>query len=270
MPSRRLFLTSAAVLASGVIGFFAGRPGDSPTTTPDSPSLTHSSNEARPLIGIASLDDPNYIRAVRDHGGLPVVLPNTDGSIDRINDYLEVLDGLLMPGGLDIPPSEYGEEPHPTVSVLSDERYRFEKHLIAKWIQESDKPLLGICLGSQWMNVASGGTLIQDIPSEKGGNHRGILHPITIDPDSRLGRIFESPGFEVNSNHHQAVDTLGQGLRIVATSPDGIVEATESTDEHRFLVGVQWHPERLIETDPNQAQLFEAFIEAAKQHANSK
>ena len=270
MPSRRLFLTSAAVVASGVIGFFAGRQGHAPTPAPQTPSIAGPSSGDRPLIGIASLNDSNYIRAVRDHGGIPVVLPNTDGSVARIDDYLEKLDGLLMPGGLDIPPSEYGEEPHPTVSVLSDERYRFERQLIAKWIKESDKPLLGICLGSQWMNVASGGTLIQDIPSEKGGNHRDTLHPVTIEPDSRLSRIFESSGFEVNSHHYQAVDTLGQGLRIVATSPDGIVEATESTDASRFLVGVQWHPERLIESDPAQARLFEAFIEAARNHAVSK
>ena len=269
MISRRIFLTSVAVVASGVIGFFVGQQKNDPPPTIHAPTPESTGGE-RPLIGIASLDDPNYIRAVREHGGIPVVLPNTDGSIDRIDDYLEELDGLLMPGGLDIPPSEYGEEPHPTVSVLSDERYQFEKHLIKKWIEESDKPLLGICLGSQWMNVASGGTLIQDIPSEKGGNHRGVMHQITIETDSRLGRIFDSKGFEVNSNHHQAVGTLGKGLRIVATSPDGIVEATEATEEGRFLVGVQWHPERLIQTDPNQAKLFRAFVEAAKTHAASE
>lgn len=210
MPSRRLFLTSAAVVASGVIGFFAGRQGHAPTPAPQTPSIAGPSSGDRPLIGIASLNDSNYSRAVRDHGGIPVVLPNTDGSVARIDDYLEKLDGLLMPGGLDIP------------------------------------------------------------PSEKGGNHRDTLHPVTIEPDSRLSRIFQSPGFEVNSHHHQAVDTLSQGLRIVATSPDGIVEATESTDASRFLVGVQWHPERLIESDPAQARLFEAFIEAASNHAVSQ
>lgn len=269
MSPRRVFLTTTAVIASGVIGFFAGRlDPNTPVASKPSPAAG-SSSSGRPLIGIASLSDPSYIRAVREHGGIPVVLPNTDGSIDRIDDYLEELDGLLLPGGLDIPPSEYGEEPHPTILVLSKERYQFEKHLIKKWIEESDKPLLGICLGSQWMNVVCGGTLIQDIPSEKGGNHRGVTHQVTIEPDSRLGRIFGSPGFEVNSNHHQAVGTLGQELRIVATSPDGIVEATESTDKNRFLVGVQWHPERLIERDPGQGKLFEAFIEAAQTYAAS-
>ena len=89
------------------------------------------------------------------------------------------------------------------------------------------------------MKVASGGNPIQDIPSEKGVNHRGVMHQVTIEPDSRLGRIFGSSGFEVNSNHRQAVDTLGQGLRIVARSPDGIVKAPETTDADRFMMGVQ-------------------------------
>lgn len=264
MPSRRLFLTTAAVIGSGLLGFIIGDRHDEPPMVTPPPKVA---TPERPLIGIASLDHDTYIRAVRDQGGIPVVLPNTDGSVEMIDDYLEALDGLIMPGGLDIPPSEYGEKPHSTVSVLSDDRYKFEKALITKWIQKSDKPLLGICLGSQWINVVHGGTLIQDIPSEAGGNHRNVNHPISLEPDSRLGKIFGSRGFEVNSNHHQAVKKPGDGLRIVATSPDGIIEATESTDPNRFLIGVQWHPERFIKTDPNQAKLFNAFIEAAKKRA---
>lgn len=266
MPTRRLFLTSTAVLASAVAGFFIGNRSDAP------PGLEPQSSPSaeRPLIGIASLDQETYIRAVRDHGGIPVILPNTDGSTEMINDYLEQLDGLIMPGGADIPPSEYGEEPHPTVSILDDERYQFEKALIHNWVKNSDKPLLGICLGSQWINVASGGSLIQDIPSAVGGNHRGVNHDIAIEADSRLGRIFDTTSLEVNSSHHQAVKDLGEGLRIVARSPDGVIEATETTDPDRFLIGVQWHPERLIETDKSQSKLFNAFIEAAKEHASGK
>ena len=262
-PNRRLFLAMNAALAEAVLGFFLGERREAPSVA-GGKVVPEDTSGSRPLIGIASLNDENYIRAVRDHGGIAVILPNTDGSADAIDGYLQELDGLVMPGGLDIPPKEYGARPHPTVSVLSDERYYFEKALVSRWIQETDKPLLGICLGGQWINVASGGTLIQDIPSEVGSNHRGVTHAITIEPDSRLGRIFGSEGFEVNSSHHQAVGKLGEGLRVVARSPDGVVEATETTDPRRFLIGVQWHPERLIDTDPNQARLFEAFIEAAK------
>ena len=186
MPNRRFFLIAAAVICSGsgILGFFIGDRRDDVAVNP--PPATVETPE-RPLIGIASLDQDTYIR---DHGGLPVVLPNTDGSIETITAYLKELDGLMMPGGLDIPPSEYGEETHPTVSILSDDRYRLEKALINQWIQKSDKPLLGICLGSQWINVAHGGSLIQDIPSEIGGNHRDVLHEILIEPDSRLSSNF--------------------------------------------------------------------------------
>ncbi len=266
MAIRRFFLTAAAVIGSGILGFQLG---DRRRETPLVPSKDSISVE-RPLIGIASLNQETYIRAIRDHGGIPVILPNTDGSTGMIDDYLEELDGLIMPGGADIPPSEYGEEPHPTASLLSDERYQFEKALIHSWITKSKKPLLGICLGSQWINVASGGSLIQDIPSAIGGNHRNVNHNITLDPDSKLSGIFGSTAFEVNSSHHQAVKDLGEGLRVVAKSPDGVIEATETTDPDRFLIGVQWHPERLIETDTSQSKLFNAFIEAAREHASKK
>ena len=217
-----------------------------------------------PVIGIASLSDPAYIRAVRDAGGTPVVLPNTDGSTDNIKAYLKILDGLLMPGGADIPPSEWNEKPHPTTKVLDDDRYRFERALISAWISETDKPLLGVCLGCQWINVASGGSLVQDIPSEYGVNHRGTSHKINVQKDSRLGDILGDSNLEVNSNHHQAVRRLGQGLRIVARSHDGIVEAIEGTDTKRFVLGVQWHPERMQE-HRSQQDLIKAFVKACIQ-----
>lgn len=253
-PSRRALLISALALGTALAGFFVGR-----VTVPEAnvPALD------APLIGIASLTSENYIRAVRESGGIPIVLPNTDGSVERVDDYLALLDGLLMPGGADIPPSEYGEEPHETVELLDDARFHFEKALITAWMQKTDKPLLGICLGSQWINVASGGSLVQDIPSEFNVNHRDTDHLVTIEPDSRLSRIFGATEVEVNSWHHQAVRKLGEGLRVVAKSPDGIIEATETTDPDRFLIGVQWHPEKLMPDNTTQAKLLEAFVEAA-------
>ncbi len=217
----------------------------------------------KPLIGIASLTDANYVRAIRESGAIPVILPNADGSPAVIDEYLEKLDGLLMPGGPDIPPSEWNEEPHATTRVLDDERYRFEKALISAWIKRSRKPLLGICLGSQWINVGHGGSLVQDIPSEFKVNHRDTTHEVTLEAGSRLAGIFGETKFEVNSLHHQSVRNLGAGLRIVARSPEGIVEATETTDPGRFLIGVQWHPEKLFLTDPRQRKIFKAFIDAA-------
>jgi putative glutamine amidotransferase len=169
-----------------------------------------------------------------------------------------------MPGGADIPPDEYGEKAHKTVKVLDNNRYSFEKAMVRAWIEHTRKPLLGICLGGQWINVVSGGSLIQDIPSALGGNHRGVSHDVIVEPGSRLIRIFGESRFEVNSNHHQAVKNLGKGLKITARSPDGVVEAIETTDPERFLIGVQWHPEKLLPGDRRQAKLLEAFIQAAR------
>ena len=255
---RRFFLTTAAIIASGMLGYQIGQ---HQPTSEARPLLT----DQRPLIGIASLTSETYIRAVRESGGIPVVLPNTDYSEEVIADYLTRLDALLMPGGADIPPSEYGEETHETVKTLDDDRFNFEKAMGRAWIEKTDKPMLGICLGSQWINVLHGGSLVQDIPSEFDVVHRDVTHPVTLEPDSRLARIFGEAEFEVNSFHHQAVRKVGQGLRIVARSPDGIVEATESTDPNRFLIGVQWHPEKLMPEDQRQAKLIKAFVEAAKE-----
>lgn len=259
IQTRRSLLISAGFLIAGILGFEVGRLSDSVGTGSDAP-----------LIGIASLTSDNYVRAIRDSGGIPVILPNTDGSVEKIEEYLERLDGLLLPGGADIPPSEYGEETHETVKLLDDERFLFEKAISTAWIERSDKPMLGICLGSQWINVASGGSLVQDIPSELGTIHRDpenpVTHPVTLEPDSRLAEIFGDTSFDVNSLHHQAVDAengLGRNLRVAARAPDGVVEATETTDPDRFLIGVQWHPEKLMPEDQRQAKLLKAFVEAA-------
>ncbi len=254
---RRCLLPAGLALAAGIVGFLLGR-GSVPSTEAGGVSLSRP-----PLIGIASLSSESYVKAVEAAGGIPVVLPNTGGSAERVPGYLAMLDGLLMPGGADIPPSEYGEEAHETVQLLDDDRYRFEKALVTAWISETGKPLLGICLGSQWINVATGGSLVQDIPSELGGNHRDTTHPIEIEPGSRLASILGATELEVNSLHHQAAKRIGNGLRIAAKAPDGVVEATETTDPDRFLIGVQWHPEKMMPDDPVQAKLLKAFVEAA-------
>ncbi len=249
--TRRLWILAVGCIAIGWGGFEIGRRQETPVPF-----------AGPPLIGIASIDGDAYVRAVQSAGGVPVILPNTDASPEAIDRYLESLDALLLPGGADIPPSEYGEAPHPTVEILDDRRLEFEKRLGRAWIDRTDKPLLGICLGSQWINVLHGGSLIQDIPSETGVNHRDTRHPVAIETDSRLGRIYGESGFEVNSWHHQAVRALGRDLRVAARSPDGIIEATETTDASRFLIGVQWHPEKMPD-DPRQAKLLRAFVAAA-------
>lgn len=233
----------------------------------------------RPLIGITSVftateqdtvgrvrTNMSYVNAVIESGGAPVVLP-TIRNTAAISDYVTALDGLVLVGGRDIPPHVYGEKAHATVDSLSAKRYWFESRLIATWLNESDKPVLGICLGCQFTNVVSGGSLIQDIPSEIGTDviHRqddGAGHTVTLKPDSRLSAILGQDSLTVNSYHHQAVDNLGEGLRAVAQSRDKIIEALELQDD-RFGIFVQWHPERMpLE---HRRKLFGAFINACRQ-----
>lgn len=235
-----------------------------------------SSPSQKPLIGISSIYQVNhdndlysltsvpysYIRAVIDAGGTPIVLPTVDDDM-MIDQYIDVIDGLLLIGGDDIPPTAYGQQPHDTVVAMPSQRYDFESRLIPEWL-ETGKPTLGICLGMQFTNVASGGTMIQDIPSYVDGheNHRGKLkhHEVIIDKGSMLADIIGSEKVFVYSNHHQAVDMVGSGLKIVARAPDGVIESLQRTDTP-FGLFVQWHPE-LMDDAKHRNAIYSALVQA--------
>ena len=224
-----------------------------------------------PLIGITSvykIDENdkahtqvnfNYVQAVADNGGIPVVLPTID-SESVIQRYIKELDGLVLVGGDDIPPSAYGEQPHETVRPLPPQRYDFERKLIAKWLA-GRKPLLGICLGMQFTNVVAGGSLIQDIPSEVGTkiNHREY-HQVQIEQGSSLANILGTNQANVFSNHHQAVRNVGKGLKAIAHSEDDVNEALERVDGG-FGLFVQWHPEAMDDKQHRDA-IYGALIRA--------
>ena len=226
-----------------------------------------------PLIGITSVyktseDDPAaytqtnfaYVRAIADNGGVPVVLPTIDDEA-IIQCYVQELDGLVLVGGADIPPSAYGEAPHETVEPLTSQRFNSERKLIATWLA-SDKPILGVCLGMQFSNVVSGGSLIQDIPSEIGTevNHRKY-HRVRIAPDSSLAVLLGASETRVLSSHHQAVDDVGAGLKVIAWSADGVNEAAERV-EGGFGLFVQWHPESGDDRQQRDA-IYGALVRAA-------
>ncbi|MBN2132069.1 MAG: gamma-glutamyl-gamma-aminobutyrate hydrolase family protein [Sedimentisphaerales bacterium] len=201
-----------------------------------------------------------YVRAVADNGGVPLVLPTIDDET-ILQRYVDLLDGLVLVGGADVPASAYGEEPHETAEPLPQQRYEFERKLIARW-WDGGKPLLGVCLGMQFANVVAGGSLVQDIPAQVGTEvvHRGY-HRVEIEPASGLARILGGTEARVLSNHHQAVKKPGGDLKIVAHSADGVVEALERTGD-AFGLFVQWHPESMSDTAHRNA-IYGALVRAA-------
>jgi putative glutamine amidotransferase len=229
---------------------------------------------SRPVIGVTvEIEEsgdfsirPEYVRALEKAGGIPVLLPPT--APEEVPARLAGLDGLLLIGGDDVDPAIYGEAAHPK-SKWTRVRDDFELAAIHAAL-ERDLPLLAICRGQQVLNVALGGTLVQDIPDQlpQAGVHKlkGVprwqtAHEVDVAPGTRLRAIVGRDVLAVNSFHHQAVREVGRGLRVSARSRDGVIEAIELPDR-RFVVGVQWHPEAMWNQEPDHQEIFRAFVGA--------
>lgn len=231
--------------------------------------LTATLRQEVPGIMLAGIRQ-TYIQAVLAAGGSPVLVP--PASEDVLRTTFDRLDGLVLPGGWDVVPEEYGEQPHARLGKTEPERDALELCL-CRWALAEGKPMLGICRGIQVMNVAAGGTLYQDIPSQyptpichatdPSLPRHYIAHDITLDPSSRLAALVGAAPLPVNSWHHQAIKELGQGLVVSARAGDGIIEGVEMPG-HPFAVGVQFHPEDLYEEDGRIRRLFAAFIAACR------
>jgi putative glutamine amidotransferase len=199
-----------------------------------------------------------------------------------VADALKDIDGLLLTGGDDVAPTRYGEETHPAVKVVAPERDEFEIALVRE-ARKRDLPILAICRGIQVLNVAAGGSLVQDIPTQVTGalDHKqsvpphqpfDLAHEIWLEKESLLAklmreRLSDADSVEVNSRHHQSVKTIAPGFQASATAPDGVVEAIEDPAA-RFCLGVQWHPENFWRTGEFRP-LFEGFIEAANKRSRA-
>ncbi|MCC6796178.1 MAG: gamma-glutamyl-gamma-aminobutyrate hydrolase family protein [Candidatus Hydrogenedentes bacterium] len=219
--------------------------------------LSIESNQGRPWNSSRLLT--SYSEAVLSAEGVPVLLPLA--SKDLCEALLERIDGIILSGGNDIPPEVLGEPAHPKVEALPMERWDSEKLWLTTAVA-MDKPLLGVCLGMQIMNVVAGGGMIQDIPDQRPGSlvhgtpSRLHRHNVEINPSTRLAEIAPTSTVEITSSHHQAIRGVPAPYRLAATSPDGVIEAIEHPDKD-FLIGVQWHPER----DSNQPDwLLQAFV----------
>ena len=238
---------------------------------------------ARPMIGLTATTCPHprsgapmealnrrYIEAIYDAGGIPVLIP-TNLPSEAATALLARLDGLLLTGGGDIDPDQYGGEAHEAVHEVLPARDAMELALTKIAVAEGI-PFLGVCRGLQVVNVALGGTLYQDLPSQyhrplkhsrDAVTERTLLtHTVKIAEDSRVRRLLGAEEIKVNSLHHQGIRALAEGLKPVAWSSDGLIEAVELPD-HPFGVAVQWHPEWLYREHPIHQALFRGLVDAA-------
>ncbi len=214
---------------------------------------------------------PDYLESIKIAGGDPRALDLAADTPDQVMSWCH---GLLLTGGGDIDPVRYGEAPHAALAGIDRDRDAYEFALVAKAI-ERNMPVLAICRGAQVLNVAGGGTLVQDIPTQIPGSEShdvkiplsGIAHEVWVNKGSLLWSLMQEQSLEadacdVNSRHHQAIKTTARGFEVCATSPDGIIEAIERPAS-RFCLGVQWHPENFWRTGEFRP-LFEGFIAACR------
>jgi len=212
-----------------------------------------------------------YLRSITANGGVPLVLPVTQDAA-TIARYVGLIDGLLLCGGDDVDPLTYGEEPLAKLGGIDPERDAYELALI-KAVHAVHKPILGICRGLQILNACYGGTLYQDasyMPAGQGTlKHLQLqlpaygMHHVTVAANSTLASYVSAGELAVNSFHHQMIKQVAPGFNVVATAPDQVIEAIESTTGGLQL-GVQWHPEEMQQVNPTMAALFSGFIAASQ------
>ena len=208
-----------------------------------------------------------YTKAIEGAGGVPILLPYVEGE-EVIEQFAELCDGFLFTGGADVDPKRYGELPKDTCGEIECHRDELEFKVLKTALRTS-KPILGICRGMQLINVALGGTLHQDIPSEietliqhsQSEPKFSPSHDAIVLEGSPLHRLMGKNRICANSFHHQAIKSLGSGLEIMAMADDGIIEAVCLSDE-RYLRAYQWHPERLYDSDTDNRLIFDDFIAA--------
>lgn len=237
----------------------------------------------KPLIIVTPLYDdereslwmlPGYLKSIREAGGWTITL---DLSADEqyLRSVVSLSNGILLSGGHDVNPALYGEPMFPTCGPDNSTRDNMEMRLL-NFANMYDLPCLGICRGMQMMNVFYGGTLLQDISTEAptpinhnedAGSHDRVAHNVIVDPNSKLYEIVGQGSIGVNSFHHQGVKRLASALSPAAKAPDGLIEACEHRGRS-FMLGVQWHPEFLVDQQEHARRVFEAFVQAAQHRAN--
>lgn len=210
----------------------------------------------------------DYVRAIVEAGGLPLPIPAV-ADATLLRRYLSLLDGIVLSGGADYPPELYGAERHSETRPCAESRAQTDFMLARLLFCESRLPVLGICLGHQLIGVAHGGTLIQHLPHAE--QHKSVKlgldreHGVRLAPGCFLHGLFDAESIRVNSAHHQGLDpaTVPEELEAVAWDEDGMIEAVQGRHRERFVLGVQWHPERIRDIE-HRRRLFSAFIDVCR------
>ena len=259
-----------------------------------SKKLSSNNPDKAPIIGINGMRWPDnseemftmdktqihYIRAIQKAGGIPITLPCLeDFDVKTIERQIELIDGLLIQGGVDVSPSLYNEKPKPELDITDIQSDNFIIELI-KQAKEKKIPIFGICKGIQILNVAYGGNLYQDLKYAgiDSNSHRqdakticNYKHTVNVEKDSLLSKIIPNKEkLYVNSFHHQAVKDIGKGFIVDAKSDDGIIEAMHLDDENQWVFAVQWHPEQQVRVDDVFMPLFTELIKEAKKYRNNR
>ena len=244
----------------------------------------------RPSIAVtvgadeASIRDhwATYRHAVEQAGGEPTLIYGRF-TPEQVASIVSEYDGLLLPGGGDVSPDEYGGRPHPSIDASAPDRDSLELEA-ARVAKRTGIPTLAICRGCQVVNVALGGTLFEDIEDfyessngpaiehqqTPGHSRQEPTHPVDIQTNSALAEIVEGVCIETNTMHHQSLRRVAHGLRVVARARDGMIEGVEAADGHPFFIGVQWHPEELVGRDEPSRRLFRKFVEKAAERARER
>jgi putative glutamine amidotransferase len=248
----------------------------------------------RPVIGITTqtleavpdqlprcwVMSQRYVHVLVSNGAVPWIVPLLSHDAETLRSIYDHLDGVFLPGGVDMDPSTYDEPKRPECGRTDPPRDATEIQLL-RWAMEDRKPVLAVCRGVQVMNVAAGGSLYQDLDTDVQGsikhdyfpsgdtNHRDqLVHDIRVERGTRLATLLGSESVTVNSMHHQGIKKLAPTMVATAYASDGIIEGAEARGDH-FMVGVQWHPEDLTDADARMRRLFGAFVDAACDHRDA-
>jgi putative glutamine amidotransferase len=222
------------------------------------------SASARALRYRAEVAAAKLLQAVWDAGGEPLVVHPTapQPRIEELAERFWLADAVLLPGGSDMSPRWYGQEAHQSLRGVNEDQDAFDL-VVARWAIQEKIPLLAICRGNQVVNVALGGTLVQDMSMAIGRDHRHLVHDIELVADSPLRDIVASDRITISCSHHQCIDELADKLVPAAYAADGTIEAVTLTGHEGWFLGLQWHLEDFADTDPLQQGIFRAFVAAA-------